>query len=101
MFFSHFGVFDETLIEEDLRSLLSKGRCLVLFDGLDEIGSSDEKQFELAAESFVDKYDKMFLLCHLVHIRLGYHLTDFTTINILPFTKEQAIQLVRQTSVWR
>lgn len=92
--FSHFGVFDETLMEDDLRALLSKGHCLVLFDGLDEIGSSDEKQFELAAESFVDKYNKNVFVVSSRPYTAGASFDRFTTINILPFTKEQAIQLV-------
>ena len=92
--FSHFGVHDDTLSEEDLRALLSKGHCLVLFDGLDEIGSSDEKQFELAAESFVDKYDKNVFVVSSRPYTAGSSFDRFTTINILPFTKEQAIQLV-------
>lgn len=92
--FSHFGVFDTSLINDDLRLLLSEGRCLVLFDGLDEVGISDANQFELAAESFVDKYDKNVFVISSRPYSFKDSFDRFTTIDILPFNREQVLQLV-------
>lgn len=92
--YSYFGLFDESLAEEDLKTLLSNGQSIVLFDGLDEIGSSDLSQFEIAVDGFVERYKKNVFVISSRPRAYRSSLERFTNINVLPFTKEQAIQLV-------
>ena len=48
---------------KEFSELLEVGKCLLLFDGLDEIRSDFRKTFELQLDLFADKYtDNMFII---------------------------------------
>lgn len=73
---------------------LEKGKCILLFDGLDEIGSTYAKKFEQELESLIDKYPQN---CYVISSRpyqsfISY--SRFTVLTLSPFSKQQALLLV-------
>ena len=79
---------------EEFSVILEDGICLLLFDGLDEINSEYRNAFERELDSFADKYtDNMFVISSRP---TGSFLSfsRFTVLNLSPFTKDQALQLV-------
>lgn len=79
---------------EEFLDLLNEGSCILLLDGFDEIMSDYRKPFERKLELFADKYKKnMFVISSRPILGLGV-LQRFTTLELCPFTKEQAIELV-------
>ena len=79
---------------DEFRTVLREGRCLLLFDGLDEIKSDYIKQFELQLEHFVDRYtDNLFV----VSSRPGNRFVSFNRFSVYhlsPFTMRQALELI-------
>lgn len=80
--------------EEEFEELLEEGRCLLLFDGLDEIKSDYRKVFERDLDVFSDKYtDNMFVISSRpIGSFISFH--RFTVLDLCPFTKEQALELI-------
>ena len=58
--------FSPGINTEQLTSLLDEGRCLLLLDGLDEVGTKQADTFEKKLEEFIDRYLR---LDHLPKIR--------------------------------
>lgn len=80
--------------EEQFEEALDKGKCLLLFDGLDEIGSAHAKRFERELETFTDKYPDN---CYVISSRpyqsfISY--SRFTVLQLKPFSKKQALMLI-------
>ncbi len=81
---------------EELIELLESGSCILLFDGFDEITTDYRKSFEHRLELFADKYKQnMFVISSRPILGLGM-LQRFTTLELCPFSKEQAIELVKK-----
>lgn len=80
--------------EEKYDELLSEGRFLLLFDGLDEIKSDYRKKFEHDLEIFADKFDdNMFVISSRpTGSFISFH--RFTVLDLCPFTKNQAVELI-------
>ncbi len=79
---------------DDFREILHDGRCLLLFDGLDEIKSDYIKQFELQLEHFVDKYtDNTFVVSSRPGARF-VSFNRFSVYHLSPFTMRQALELI-------
>lgn len=80
--------------EEKYDELLSEGRFLLLFDGLDEIKSDYRKKFEHDLEIFADKFDdNMFVISSRpTGSFIAFH--RFTVLDLCPFTKNQAVDLI-------
>ena len=79
---------------EQFGKVLEEGKCLLLFDGLDEIGSTYAKKFELELESLTDKYPQN---CYVISSRpyqsfISY--SRFTVLTLSPFSKQQALLLI-------
>ena len=81
---------------DSLSKLLSRGSCLLLFDGLDEIKSDCRKKFEHDLDFFADKYtDNMFVISSRpAGTFISLH--RFTVLDLCPFTKEQALSLIEK-----
>ena len=61
--YSKIGVFDNNLTKEQFEQMLAYGTCLLLLDGLDEIGVGSVQRFERELETLTDKYsENMFVL---------------------------------------
>lgn len=88
-----------TGIERDnLISLLNDGRCLILFDGLDEIGKNNEDRFGKLLEVFIDRFsNNQYIICSRPSRTFAPFLR-FTPMFIRPFTKEQALSLIDKIS---
>ena len=74
--------------------VLEAGKCLLLFDGLDEIGSTYSKRFERELEVFTDKYpDNSFVISSRPY-QTFISYSRFTVLKLRPFSKQQALLLV-------
>ena len=79
---------------EQFGKVLEKGKCLLLFDGLDEIGSVHANQFERELEVFTDKYpDNNFVISSRPYQNFVSY-SRFTVLHLKPFSKQQALMLV-------
>lgn len=83
-----------SISEEQFEEMLVKGKCLLLFDGLDEIGSTFAQRFERHLEDFTDKYPDN---CYVISSRpyqtfISY--SRFTVLQLKPFSKKQALMLI-------
>lgn len=78
----------------DFVELLENERCLLLFDGLDEIKSTVRKKFEHDLDEFVDKYTENMYVISSRPIGSFVSLHRFTVLDLCPFTKEQAVSLI-------
>ncbi len=77
-----------------LEALLEAGKCMVLLDGLDELGSAYATRFERALEKLTDRFpENMYVISSRPYsdfISLG----RFTKLELRPFKREQALELV-------
>lgn len=82
----------------NLISLLNEGKCLLLFDGLDEIGSKNEDHFSKLLESFIDRFSNNQYIISSRPSRTFAPFLRFTPMFIRPFTKEQSLSLIDKIS---
>lgn len=75
-------------------SLLADGKCLLLFDGLDEIGTKHGGRFEKELEAFTDRYPNNRYVISSRPYRSFVSYSRFTLLFLQPFSKEQALQLI-------
>lgn len=79
---------------DEFEEILADGRCLLLFDGLDEIHSGVRKFFEKKLDIFADKYsDNMFVISSRPAMSF-VAFNRFTVFELQPFDKVQALQLI-------
>lgn len=87
------GVQSEMLLEQFI-DLLNAGRILVLLDGLDELGSAYQADFETALDRFIDSYPGN------QYVMSSRPFTDFisygrfTIWHLSSFSNEQALELI-------
>ena len=74
--------------------LLCNGNYLLLFDGLDEISSSNRKQFERNLDTFADKYSKNMFVISSRPFGNFVSFNRFTVLHLEPFSKQQALKLI-------
>ncbi len=82
------------ITEDQFDEALNKGKCLLLFDGLDEIGSSSAKRFERDLEYFTDMYPNNFFVISSRPYQSFVSYSRFTVLQLKPFSKKQALMLV-------
>lgn len=70
------------------------GRCLLLFDGLDEIGLNNIGFFERELGSFTDKYSENYYVISSRPYQSFVSFERFCVLRLLPFNIEQALQLI-------
>ena len=83
-----------SITEEQFDEVLEKGKCLLLFDGLDEIGSTYAKQFERELETFTDKYPENCFVISSRPYQTFISYSRFTVLQLRPFSKQQALMLI-------
>ncbi len=81
-----------------ISSLLKAGKCLLLFDGLDELGTKNGDRFGKLLESFIDRYSNNQFIVSSRPSRTFAPFLRFTPMFIRPFTKDQALTLIDKIS---
>ena len=84
----------DEITKDQFEVLLHKGKCLLLFDGLDEIGSSNAKRFERDLEVFTDKYPENHFVISSRPYQSFISYSRFTVLQLKPFSKVQALKLI-------
>ena len=84
----------EGITVEQFGKALEKGKCLLLFDGLDEIGSIYSKQFERELEAFTDKYPENSFVISSRPYQTFISYSRFEVLKLRPFSQQQALLLV-------
>lgn len=94
--FSKFEIFGTGFTMEDFTRLLREGRFLFLFDGLDEIRLKDVQRFGTELIRFSDKYHNNQFIASSRPNKSYYPMETFRILNLHPFTKEQATELIEK-----
>lgn len=82
------------ITEAHFDDALNKGKCLLLFDGLDEIGSTFANLFERELEVFTDKYPENYYVISSRPYQTFISYSRFTVLDLNPFSKKQALMLI-------
>ena len=82
------------ITKAQFEDVLNSGKCLLLFDGLDEISSSNAKYFERDLELFTDKYPENIFVISSRPYQSFISYSRFTVLRLKPFTKMQALMLI-------
>lgn len=88
--------FDSEFPRKDLNSLLSEGRCLLLFDGLDEIPSAYREEFEKSADRLTKEFPDNYFVISSRPTSTFMSFPRFSVFDIEGFTKKQAIELIKK-----
>lgn len=86
--------FDIAFSAAHVHKLLTDGKCQILLDGLDEIKTSDLQSFHRQLDAIVDRYPKNQYVMSTRRFSPFVELSRFRLLYILPFTNEQALQLI-------
>ena len=73
---------------------LSRGRYVLLFDGMDEINSSYRGQFETRFDLFADANSKNLMIISSRPFSDFLNLKRFSVMMLRPFTKDKALELI-------
>jgi len=92
--YSKIADFGGEITKEDFDSALLAGRCLLLFDGLDEIGMNNVGFFERELGSFTDKYSDNYYVISSRPYQSFVSFERFSVLRLLPFSIEQALHLI-------
>lgn len=88
------------LTEEQLDNIFSRGRAILLFDGLDEIRTTIIGNFTKEMNGFLDRYpDNSTVLSSRPYSNF-LSFSRSTVLNLQPFTKNQALDLVDRYNYW-
>ena len=94
--FGHLKDYNSNISEGQYGEMLAQGRLLILFDGLDEIKSSYRGQFETKLNEFSRSYSDNIIVVSARPYSSFIHLKRFERYELLPFTKEQALELAKK-----
>lgn len=86
--------FSVTFSEDEILSFLRGGRCLLLFDALDEINGDAINDFDKEYESFVDNYSKnQFVITSRPFDSFSKY-ERFSELRLKPLGLNQAVELI-------
>lgn len=86
--------FSGDITKENFKAALNTGRCLLLFDGLDEIGMNNVGFFERELGSFTDKYSDNYYVISSRPYQSFVSFERFSVLRLLPFSIGQALHLI-------
>jgi len=92
--FSKAEDLNPAITKEDFTAALAQGLFLLLFDGLDEIDGGHSTRFEREIERFTDRYPRNCFVISSRPFQSFVSYARFCKITLLPFTKDQALELV-------
>lgn len=84
------------LSTELLKSILTNGKAILLFDGLDEVHASMLSDFTKKMNAFQDRYSNNAFVISSRPYSNFQSFNRSTVMYLLPFTKQQAIDLVKR-----
>ena len=83
---------------ETIEAILEHGMALLLFDGLDEINTTNLVDFTKKLNKFIMKYPENFFIVSSRPYSNFQSLTGFSLLKLEPFTKGQALDLIDRYS---
>lgn len=86
--------FDHDLLFEDFETVLKKGKCLVLLDGLDEIPGIARHHFDNLLADFLKAYQKNHIVISSRPTSNFVQFGHFQVLDVEPFSKEKALELI-------
>ena len=92
--FDQFHVLCSSATKDQFYSGLAKGAYALLLDGLDEINSKFQGQFDRTLNKFVDAYPKNVIVMSSRPISKFTRFERFFEMELVPFSKERALQLI-------
>lgn len=88
------SAFDPEISDELVNAMLVSGRCVLLFDGLDEVPTVARSAFEKMMSELCKQYPKNFYVISSRPTSSFISYTQFTVLEILPFSKNKALELI-------
>ncbi|BAY24637.1 putative signal transduction protein containing Nacht domain [Calothrix sp. NIES-2100] len=84
--FSHFNI-----TEQQIFTILSQGKALILLDALDEVAAKDSERINTSIRQFIESFhqNKIIISCRIA--AQNYRFQGFTEVEIADFTKLQII----------
>ncbi|MBE9078530.1 NACHT domain-containing protein [Romeria aff. gracilis LEGE 07310] len=82
--------------EKFSKSVLEKGKLLILLDGLDEVPSNKSRRVVSEVQDFVDTYDKNYFIVSCRATTRKYNLRRFTDLRIPRFSAQEIQIFVNQ-----
>ncbi len=83
--------FGTGISEDKVISMLEAGKCILMFDGLDEISRNKRDQFYKLLEAFIDRFTEAQFIISTRPNRKMTPLMRFRTVYVKPFTLDQAV----------
>jgi len=92
--YSKIVLLDDSISKEQFEQMLAYGLCLLLLDGLDEIGAGSVKRFERELEALTDKYSGNMFILSSRPFQSFVSYERFSLLRLMPFNPRQAMQLI-------
>lgn len=92
--YDNYKNYEGALDKKGLKKIISSGRLLILFDGIDEIKSDVRESFQLGLKRLITKHKGNFYIMSSRPNSLFVSYNRFTNLKLLPFTKDQALRLI-------
>ena len=92
--YARISVIDCELSKKQFEEMLTNGACLLLLDGLDEIGAGVVKRFELELEALTDKYSENMYVLSSRPFQSFVSYERFSLFWLMEFSRRQAMQLI-------
>ena len=92
--FQQFHVLCSSATKDQFYAGLAKGAYALLLDGLDEINSKFQGQFDRTLNTFVDAYPNNVIVMSSRPISKFTRFERFFEMELVPFSKERALQLI-------
>lgn len=86
--------FTDDVEQDDFDVLLNAGKLVVLLDGLDEVIGKTRDVFRSALLGFIKKHPDNIIIISSRPNTMFVQLGHFQVVEILPFEKEQALELI-------
>lgn len=86
--------FDRGIKFEDIETLLSNGKCVILLDGLDEVPGNARHHFDNCLVNFKKAYQKNRIVVSSRPTSTFIQYGHFMVLEIEPFSKEKALELI-------